>query len=1046
MSLVNRYNLAIVIQEVRRGNAIKQLQGDVRGARGEIYSYNHTAGRGATVTNRFNDRVKKLGRMVRQMLIPAFLVATGAISKFAVDSIREVAQFEKKLQEVFTLIPDASETFRGELEADIRYLNQQYGKLSDETLPALYQAISAGVPKENAVEAVGVATEAALAGVAELDDTMKTGMAIVNAYAGEVYELEDAYDILFQLIRFGVVTMDDLNGSLSNVISIAAESQTPFEDIAAALVVMTRQGDSASEATELLGLLLQQLGTDGTAAFKVFSEAAGIGYRDFIAQGNGLVDALIIMQNHADETGQSLSAMISGDSPFYRDTQAARATLELTGAHLEEVVAQLVNMENASGAMGEAFVTATDNVQFKFDKLKSNFAEMKIAFGQDIMDSIIGERVLDATSDIAESASGFWDQTARNQLEALIASETTAAGMVRNLEKINEAYSSNAIINQLDTGISATKLTKLQDEFAEGFEAQAAALAGVSSSYDEWIQLMEIGGAVFHENMFGPPDHFIKGTLVRANEEFFELHQNVAQLAQVQAQARQQAELYISSLTRMHEAAKAPDPTDVGKQTKLPSTGLGGQFIPDQPTTTDVFGAFDDPEKLKELTNNLNAVGETIIWLDIQTNQLSDSVLEYMASITEHGGALIDNYNLLNENAGQWIQTQIDNGTEMTAIMEELTGDLTGEQRDAMWEILNTVEEGGEQWMSAWSAIQGDLTQTQRFELIAQMADFQSTHGAMQGIWAGDKEAALAAAEGIFTALEEIQNAYQELSTSIAEEALAARFTAESEEYARAMITYKTATGEITPEEAALLGAQLDTATQLDTILAEMWTAYLTDGKLTKIEADNIALAQELIATNTETMTTPALKNMIDTALDEVGGYPAVGQILVQLQDDEHLGGVQAAANAIVDDGPYDPEFGMDADAFYKDMPTLLEEINSLLGPWTIELKYKVINSPPGPPGGSSPPDETGHHGLDNFIVPSGYPNDSFTLGLTSGELVNVDTAAQQRGGSKRSGRGYNDNRRFNVVINNHTRAASQLARAQLDALSQSRASAFAGG
>lgn len=1043
MSIVNRYNLAIVIQESRRGNAIKGLKGDVAGARREINGYNGAAKNAGAQTGRLESRASRLGAAIKRALIPAFLIATAAITKWSVDSVREFAQFEKKLQEVFTLMPDASREFKESLGGDVRFLNQEYGKLSDETLPALYQALSAGVSQENAIEAVATATEAAIAGVADLDDTMKTGMAIVNAYAGEVYDLEEAYDILFQLIRFGVVTMNELNSSLSNVISIAAESQTPFEDIAAALIVMTRQGDSASEATELLGLLLQQLGTDGTAAFKVFKEANGIGFRDFIAEGNGLVDALIIMQNHANETGQSLSAMISGDSPFYRDTQAARASLELTGDHLDELVEQLKNVKNNAGAMSEAFGIASDNTQFKLDQASSSLAELKLLTGETILERNVifglgtGTDLIEGATAVLRMMTGFYDTTIEKQLEAHEITKKTMPETILLLNALVEAYTLP------DRGGLAGALGR--GPLAAGLEQTAEHLANLSSDYEQFISLMQTVEATdlvrYDVGDDGEAEKIFKilGTNIELTEAYFDQVRALRATADATALAKQRNDDYVQSMLTMFDTVSRPHGVS-GAQTKLPTPGR--VFQPDQPISDELFGAFDDGDKLKGLTNSLNEYGDMLLWVDVQTTTLSASTLTYISSISDHARTLQEGWELLQEAGGEWITGMTDNSEEASGIMAELAGDISSEQRDAVWDSLSELEEGGAEWLAAWDQLQGDLTQTQRFELVKQLADFEATHGEMVGIWNGDVEAAEEASRLIQEALQGMATAYLQLGTDIAENAIAARFGEDSVEAQRMINDFNLATGQIDAGAHQLIDDQITKAQQLDVILAEMWTAYLASGDVSAVEMDNIAIAMETIAKNTEEQTIPQLKEMIGVAIDSETGFPKIGGILIQIAD-EDLPAVQTGADDFVAGGPYAGEFEVDDEQYYEDLDELIRRAEEATGPYTIKFKIEVEGNIP--TGGSiGGPDEEGAHGLRNFVVPGGFPNDTFTLGLTSGERVNVETSGQQS--RSRGGKGYQDNRNFNVIINNHTRAAAQLAQAQLDALAMSRANDFMGG
>jgi hypothetical protein len=137
----------------------------------------------------------------------------------------------------------------------------------------------------------------------------------------------------------------------------------------------------------------------------------------------------------------------------------------------------------------------------------------------------------------------------------------------------------------------------------------------------------------------------------------------------------------------------------------------------------------------------------------------------------------------------------------------------------------------------------------------------------------------------------------------------------------------------------------------------------------------------------------------------------------------------------LVEGGPYEPEFGIDSTQYLIDHTVLFNNIKSLLGPWGIDFYYNMPNTPDVPT-----PGQTGHSGLTNFVVPGGYPADSFLLGLTSGEIVNVG-----RAGSKGSGRSpkqvtiAGDNNTFYVMNKDTARlVAHQIAEQKLKRFNRS--------
>jgi hypothetical protein len=120
-------------------------------------------------------------------------------------------------------------------------------------------------------------------------------------------------------------------------------------------------------------------------------------------------------------------------------------------------------------------------------------------------------------------------------------------------------------------------------------------------------------------------------------------------------------------------------------------------------------------------------------------------------------------------------------------------------------------------------------------------------------------------------------------------------------------------------------------------------------------------------------------------------------------------------------------EFDLEADPQDKNklvLEGLQEQVDLLTDePWIIEFKIVTKGTIPTVTGGTVTTDDGpgAQFGAD-FIVPRGYPNDSFPMRVTSGERVTVETRAQQRKGR---GNVINSNNRY---INNYVQNTAEWA------------------
>ena len=111
--------------------------------------------------------------------------------------IKSGAEIEKAFSEVRTLLPQIGDEAFGALQADVLAFAKETGTTTSVAIPALYQAISAGVPTDNVVDFMRIASAAAIGGVTDLETAVDGITSVVNAYGAENVSAQQASDLLF---------------------------------------------------------------------------------------------------------------------------------------------------------------------------------------------------------------------------------------------------------------------------------------------------------------------------------------------------------------------------------------------------------------------------------------------------------------------------------------------------------------------------------------------------------------------------------------------------------------------------------------------------------------------------------------------------------------------------------------------------------------------------------------------------------------------------------------------------------------------------------
>lgn len=308
------------------------------------------------------------------LVVGAFLKAGQAAVQFAQEALAETQAFEKGMKEVFTLLPSMTSSAYGKMEKDALNFGAKVGRQSDEVVPALYQAISAGVPQGNVFDFMQVASDAALGGVTDLETAVDGITSVVNAYGADTIDAQQASDLLFTAVKGGKTNFEQLSNSMFNVIPTAASLGIEFGNVTAAMAAITAQGTPTSVATTQLRGMFVELSNSSKKAAQTFERIAGKSFKEFLAEGNNVQDALQLMEAHANETGVGINELFSR-------VEAGNAALALTGQGTEKFSAELLAAENAAGATSTAAQTMAESLQFTEDKAAAATERFMILVG-----------------------------------------------------------------------------------------------------------------------------------------------------------------------------------------------------------------------------------------------------------------------------------------------------------------------------------------------------------------------------------------------------------------------------------------------------------------------------------------------------------------------------------------------------------------------------------------------------------------------------------------------------------------------------------------
>lgn len=369
------------------------------------------------------------GSMTKQFTLP--LAAAGAAS------IKLATDFDNGMAKVST-IADTTVMSIKDLGSGVMKLSSDTGVSTDELNEGLYQVLSATNDTANALDYLEVSAKLAKGGFTDVNSAIDGATSVMNAYGKTgKEEFEKVADVMVMTQNLGKTTVNELAGSLFNVVPAATAAGISFEQVGAAMATMTAQGTPTSVATTQLRSAIQAFTApnaemqktisgvademireqkisgplveeyqkqvkvfqdliekkravntttaEGRAEAKkydtaikeqqktVFEAAGGLG--SLIMESEGLAGAFKIVTDAADGNTLKMSNMLGS-------VEAVNSVLQLTSEQgAEKYRTSLEGMGEAAGATGTAFEKMQKSAGAQFQMLLNDLKILGVQFG-----------------------------------------------------------------------------------------------------------------------------------------------------------------------------------------------------------------------------------------------------------------------------------------------------------------------------------------------------------------------------------------------------------------------------------------------------------------------------------------------------------------------------------------------------------------------------------------------------------------------------------------------------------------------------------------
>lgn len=318
---------------------------------------------------------KTLGSRLSSGASRAMTVAGGAIGTFVAAGVEQFGAFQQKMNEVFTLLPGITDDAMGQMTADVKAFSRETGRSTDEVIPALYQAISAGVPPENVFDFLRVANKGATAGVASTAEEVSLLTAVTKGFGDTSQEaVTQAADLAQLQVKLGQTTIPELAASYGKAVPLASALGVSQEELAASSASLFGVTGNTAEVMTQLKAVFTALITQNPKLTAGLKEM-GFATSEQAIESLGLQGTLEGLEEATGGSTQELQAMLGS-------SEAVTAALALTGAQADTFTSNLGAMEDSAGTVDAAFERMDSGIAASARKIAATIGTLAIDVGE----------------------------------------------------------------------------------------------------------------------------------------------------------------------------------------------------------------------------------------------------------------------------------------------------------------------------------------------------------------------------------------------------------------------------------------------------------------------------------------------------------------------------------------------------------------------------------------------------------------------------------------------------------------------------------------
>lgn len=307
-------------------------------------------------------------------------VGVAALGIALVKSIQTASQFDSAMRNVNSIAGLSEAQFKG-LSKAVLSLSGKTAQAPITLAEGLYDLVSSGFNAKDSLTILASSAKAASAGLTTTQVATKAVAAVLNAYKLPASQAAKVSDDLFQTVKVGVLSFDELASSIGDVLPFAQAVGVDLKGVGSAVSTLTKAGISAPEAMTRIKGALSALISPSNAMKDSFQKLGVASGEELIKKTGSLQGAL---QKLTGTVGNNKTEV----AKLFPDIRGLSAALLLTGTNAKSANSDLAAFADTTGSTDAVLAEQRKSLAFQSKQLAANIDAIAVSVGSNLIPAL----------------------------------------------------------------------------------------------------------------------------------------------------------------------------------------------------------------------------------------------------------------------------------------------------------------------------------------------------------------------------------------------------------------------------------------------------------------------------------------------------------------------------------------------------------------------------------------------------------------------------------------------------------------------------------